>query len=91
MLTPFNHASDCISTILDKSADAKVKHLLRLADSKKPQQDPLEFKKLHESVASKNSQLASIDDSFKARVNNSIIGIVLMVPFILLVTLAINH
>lgn len=86
--TNLKFISSEISNMLDKSLDAKDKHMLRLADGNNPDQNILEFKRLYDSIVKNKIALESIDNSFTARATNIffISGIVLTVPFFFLIT-----
>jgi Nuclease-related domain len=80
-----------IKSVLDVSQDAKTKHMLRLATVKNPAPDIIEFKNIYDTNEKNKSKIALIEDGFKVRVKNAGLGLMMMLPFIVLLALALNH
>lgn len=78
----------CIIDVLDKDSNQKENHLLRIAKySKYPSQDIVNFKNLHDEIIIKQGELNvnSIKNTFKTRLDNSRLGLYLILQFVVIV------
>lgn len=82
-----------IKDVLDLSPDAKSNHMLKLTNVDNPTENALAFKKLHEEIPLLEVKIKLIDNSLKGRLKNKWLwaGVVLMAPFVAIVTIILIH